>query len=350
TENPYNYLPEEEANARVAELYEQPQAAPLQVLNQPKPNVLFVILESYTAKMVGCMGGAEGVTPALDALAKNGILFDNIYSSGDRSEKGLVALLSGYPVQTTTSIIKTPKKTEQLPHLAEVFKQNGYSTSFYYGGELAFANIKSYLLNAGYERLISKYDFPEESYNSKWGVHDHVLLERLMQDLSQEQKPFFSTVFTLSSHEPYEVPIQAKFPGADEATLFQNSCYYTDQAVGDFMEEAQKQPWWDNTLVVLVADHGHALPTYDPNYAPTKFRIPLIFTGGALTVRDTTIHTLGSQTDIATTLLTQLNLPHEQFKWGKNLLNPQAKPFAFYVFNDGFGWVTKEGVVTFDNV
>src|SRR5690606_37912296 len=139
---------------------------------------------------------------------------------------------------------KTPKKTEQLPHLADVFKQNDYSTSFYYGGELAFANIKSYLINAGYERLISKYDFPEETYNSKWGVHDHVLLERLMQDLNKEQKPFFSTVFTLSSHEPYDIPIQAKFPGADEATLFQNSCFYTDQAIGNFMEGAQQQPWW----------------------------------------------------------------------------------------------------------
>ncbi|MDQ4140204.1 MAG: LTA synthase family protein, partial [Bacteroidota bacterium] len=290
------------------------------------------------------------VTPNLDQLAQEGMLFTNIYASGDRSEKGLVALLSGYPVQTTTSIIKLPRKTEHLPHLNKVLKANGYQTSYYYGGELAFANIKSYLLNAGYERLVSKFDFPSKTYNSKWGVHDHVLLNRWISDLKTEKQPFFSTLFTLSSHEPYDIPIPAKFAGTDEATKFKNSMYYTDNAIGNFIKEAKKQPWWNNTLIVVAADHGHRFPGDDPNFKPSKFRIPFLLTGGALRQAFPPVSTIGTQTDIVPTLLQQLHLPAGQFKWGKDLLNPASKPFAFYVFHDGFGFVTPSGSITIDNI
>ncbi|KAA9346139.1 LTA synthase family protein [Adhaeribacter soli] len=347
--NPYQYLPENEAQDLVQELYTYPPVSG-NILKTQKPNVLFIILESYTAKLVGSLGGEKGITPELDKLVSEGILFDKFYASGDRSEKGLVALLSGYPVQTTTSIVKIPRKAERLPHLSKTLKKAGYATSYYYGGELAFANIKSYLLTAGYNRLVSKPDFPAKDYNSKWGVHDHVLLERVFSDLKTEKQPFFSTVFTLSSHEPYDVPMETKFPGEDEVNKFRNSFYYTDQAIGNFIRSAKKEPWWQNTLVVLVADHGHTFPDYEGLDTPGKFRIPLILTGGALAQTGKTISTVASQTDLAYSLLKQLNLPNQDFKWGKDLFNDQAKPFAFYVFNDGFGYLTDKGNFSFDNV
>ena len=349
--NPYQYMDEQEAEKLVRGLYvDNAESDTLELLTTPRPNVLFIILESYTAKFVGSLGGEKGVTPNLDQLAAEGISFTNIYASGDRSEKGMVALLSGYPVQTITSIIKTPKKTEKLPQLSKIFGQQGYSTSYFYGGELEFANIKSYLLNGGYDKLVDKYDFDPSTYNSKWGAHDHVLFDRVLKDLKQEKKPFFATVYTLSSHEPFEIPIDPKFPGTDNEALFRNSVYYTDWALGKFMEKAKQEPWWDKTLVVLVADHGHPLPGNDPNYAPSKFRIPFILTGGALKQKGLTMSLVGSQTDIASTLLSTLHLQHEDFAWGRNLLQPRANSFAFYVFNDGFGFVTPDGVVTYDNV
>jgi phosphoglycerol transferase MdoB-like AlkP superfamily enzyme len=350
SKNPYQYMPAGEAEQRVQALYAATVDSSAFVVAPGKPNVLFIILESYTAKFVGSLGGEIGVTPNLDQLAAEGINFTNMYASGDRSEKGMVALLSGYPVQTITSIIKTPKKTEKLPQLSSVFAKQGYSTSYYYGGELEFANIKSYLLNGGYHRLISKADFPASSYNSKWGAHDHILFDRVLKDLNQEKKPFFSTVYTLSSHEPYEIPIPAKFPGNDNEAKFRNSVYYTDWALGRFIKKAKKQAWWQHTLVVIVADHGHPLPGNDPNHAISKFRIPLILTGGALKEKGRNVSSIGSQTDIAATLLYQLRLPHESFKWSRNLLAPSTYPFAFYVFNDGFGFVTEQGAFTFDNV
>jgi phosphoglycerol transferase MdoB-like AlkP superfamily enzyme len=350
TGNPYQYMEPQEAAAKIKELYAAAGDSSEKILAVEKPNVLFIILESYTAKFVSSLGGEAGVTPNLDRIAAEGISFTKMYSSGDRSEKGMVALLSGYPVQTTTSIIKNPKKTERLPHLSRVFKQAGYSTGFYYGGELEFANIRSYLQNGGYDKLIDKHDFPPESYNSKWGAHDHVLFERVLQDLKSTKEPFFTTVYTLSSHEPFEIPIPAKFPGNTVTDKFRNSVYYTDWALGQFMEKARQQPWWDSTLVVLVADHGHPLPYEDPNHRTTKFRIPFILSGGALKLKGRQVDELGSQTDIATTLLYQLNMPHQDFTWGRNLLAPSAYPFAFYVFNDGFGFITPGSVLSFDNV
>ena len=347
--NPYEYLSNAVARQYIDSLYSNADSS-ASILNTKRPNIIIIILESYTAKFVGCLGGTPGVTPNIDSIARDGMLFSGIYASGDRSEKGLAAILSGYPTQSTTSIIKIPAKTESLPSLAKSLKQYNYHTTYYYGGEPEFANMKSYLLNSGYERLVTKNDFPREDYNSKWGVHDHILLNRFSEDLKKSKQPFFSTLFTLSSHEPYDVPVAPAFEGSDETTKFKNAVHYTDQCIGDFIRQARQQAWWSNTLIILVADHGHRLPGDDAEDAPSKFRIPLIMTGGALAQKNTINKTIGSQTDIATTLLLQLQIPSQDYKWGKDLLSKVARQFAFYIFNDGFGFVTPLGIVTFDNV
>ncbi|MEJ8756592.1 sulfatase-like hydrolase/transferase [Pontibacter sp. H259] len=349
SENPYLYLSADSAEQKVKQLYAAVSDSTEQVVKPGKPNVLFIILESYTAKMVEHLGGEKGITPNLDKLANEGITFTNFYASGDRSQKGMVSILSGYPVQPATSIVKVPKKSEKLPQLSKTFEQQGYKTSFFYGGELEFANLKSYFVNGGYDKLIDKYAFPEESYNSKWGAHDHVLFERVLIDLKTEQQPFFSTVYTLSSHEPFEIPTKPKFPVTDDISKFRNSFYYTDWALGNFINAAKKESWWQNTLVVLVADHGHPYPNQDPNHVPSKFHIPFILTGGALTKQGIIVDALGTQTDIAATILSQLNIPYSDYIWSRDLFAPTKNPFAFYVFQDGFGYLTEQGAVTFDN-
>jgi phosphoglycerol transferase MdoB-like AlkP superfamily enzyme len=347
------FMPDSTAQRLVGQLYPPNTGlATASLLTEARPNVLFIILESFTAKFVGSLGGEKDVTPTLDSLAQTGVLFNNIYAAGDRSQKGLVALLSGYPNQPTTSIIKYPRKTAHLPHLAHSMAAAGYHSRYYYGGELAFANMKSYLRTAGYEQLIERADFRVQDQNSKWGAHDHILFNRLLTDLPGQQAPFFVTAFTLSSHEPYDVPIAAKFPGRTETDLFRNSVYYTDFALGNFIREASRQPWWAHTLVVLVADHGHPLPNNSATDDPAKFHIPLVLAGGALRpeARGRTVTQLGSQTDVAATLLGQLRLPATGYAWSRDLLRPQQVPFAFYCYTDGFGAVTPAGTLTFDNV
>ncbi|MGH2645940.1 MAG: LTA synthase family protein [Ginsengibacter sp.] len=348
-QNPFNYFPYEKSRQLVESLYNTGPAKIPFILTTKRPNIIFIIMESFTAKFVGCLGGEPGVTPNLDRIAADGLLFTNIYAAGDRSEKGQVAVLSGYPNQALTSIIKTPTKTQKLPSITQSLETEGYRTSYTYGGELEFANIKSYLVNIGFDELISKYSFSLSERTTSWGVHDQFVFNRFFNDLKQEQQPFFATLFTLSSHEPYDVPMTPKFKGGDETTKFKNSVAYTDSCIGVFMNRLKEDPLWQNTLVVFVADHGHPLPGYDRNYLPSKFHIPLIFSGGALKVKGT-ISTIGSQTDIVTTVLDQLNISSHKFKWSKDLLDSSAIPFAFYSFNNGFGFVTPEGTVTMDNV
>ncbi len=347
--NPFDYYPEKQSETLVNSLYKTGSLKIPSILSVEKPNIIIIILESYTAKWVGCLGGVQGVTPNLDKIAADGLLFTNIYAAGDRSEKGQVAVLSGYPNQAINSIIKTPDKTRQLPSINQELEKAGYNSSYTYGGELEFANIKSYLIHIGIERLVDKYSFPVAQRTTSWGVHDQYVFDRFGEDLKKEKQPFFAALFSLSSHEPYDVPMKPHFPGTDETTLFKNSIYYTDSIIGDFIVKSKMEPWWQNTLVVFVADHGHPLPGHDPNDRPSKFRIPLIFSGGALKTKGV-INNIGSQTDIATTILDQLKLPTDQFKWGKDLLDSSAKQFAFYSFNDGFGFVTPQGTATVDNV
>ena len=355
---PQPFMPDSTARRLVASLYplavgaSVPADSSASILAEARPNVLFIILESFTAKLVGSVGGERGVTPTLDSLARTGVLFDHIYAAGDRSQKGLVALLSGYPNQPTTSIIKFPRKNEHLPHLCRSLATAGYHSHYYYGGELAFANMKSYLQTAGYDQFTERADFATADQNSKWGAHDGALFNRLQGDLRQQPQPFFVTAFTLSSHEPFEVPMAPKFPGSDEAALFRNSVHYTDYTLGQFLREARKQPWYAHTLLVLVADHGHQQPGNSVNQDPAKFRIPLLLAGGALRpeARGRVVRTIGSQTDVAATLLQQLRLPATAFHWSRNLLAAHPIPFAYYCYNNGFGAVSPAGVVTFDNV
>ncbi len=346
--NPYNYFSSGKDGQIVDSLYNTgPPVIPL-ILTTKRPNIIFIILESYTAKFVGCLGGEQGVTPHIDSIASEGLLFTNIYAAGDRSEKGQVAILSGYPNQAITSIIKTPTKTQKLPSITAALEKQGYFTSYTYGGELEFANIKSYLLNTHFDKLISKYSFPPEDRTTSWGVHDGIVLDTFFNDIHREPRPFFATLFTLSSHEPFDVPFN-KFPRNDVTGKFRNSFAYTDSCIGVFINRLKKDSLWNNTLVVMVADHGHELPGYDRDDLPSKFHIPLIFTGGALQIKGR-ISTIGSQTDIVTTVLDQLSLDTHAFKWGRDLLDSSAHSFAFYCFNNGFGFVTPSEIVTMDNV
>lgn len=350
-DNPYQYLHENQAQALVKAQYMRHQDSTVSIINNPKPNVLIIVWESFTAKTVGSLNGIKGITPKFDSLTQEGLLFTNFYASADRSDKGLVALLSGYPAQPKQSIITTPKKTAAMPSLSKSFKESGYHTSFYYGGELEFANIKSYLLQANFDQLIGKNEFDEKDWNSKWGAHDHVVFKRWINDLNQKEEPFFSTLFTLSSHEPFEVAYQHPEYGGktDEQSKFLNSIAYTDQSLFDFISEAKKQDWYNNTLIIVVADHGHRLPNQSQHFETDKFHIPMLWLGGALDQKGQHFEKIGSQTDLASTLLAQLKIPSKQFEWSKNLFDPQSPEFAIYVFNDGMGLVKPGISLAFDN-
>ncbi|MFD1139661.1 LTA synthase family protein [Larkinella insperata] len=345
--NPYNFFPKGQADQALQALY-QPVSQTQSLLAVPKPNVIFIIWESFTAKSVAALGGRTGVTPQFEKLTHEGLLFNQVYASGDRSEKGLIALLSGFPAQATASIMTLPSKAAKLPTLGQAMKKAGYQTSFYYGGETEFANIKSYLYHNQFDRIVAKSDFERSDWNSKWGAHDHVVYNRILSDLNATKQPFFTTFFTLSSHEPFEVPMPTVFPGDDEESLFLNAMYYADRSLGEFIAQAKKQPWWSNTLIIVTADHGHRLPAMAADKM-RDFHIPMLWLGGALKSKPQTIDRIGSQTDLPATLLHQLSLNATDFKWSRDILNPNNRSFAYFAFNNGFGVIQPRRHFVYDN-
>ncbi|MCR6641399.1 MAG: LTA synthase family protein [Sporocytophaga sp.] len=315
-----------------------------------RKNIILIIWESFTAKALNDVEGKQ-IIPRFKELIKEGIYFDNIYASGDRSEKGIIALLSGYPAQPTASIITFPGKTTKLSTLPLQFKKDKYFTSFYYGGEMEFANIKSYLYHCGFDKLTGIEAFEKKDQNSKWGAHDDVVLKRMLSDTKSLKEPFFNTLFTLSSHEPFEIPEKPLLSPDTRERMFLNSLHYTDASIGTFIDEAKKQPWWDNTLIIITADHGHAMPGNDiATHQPQEFKIPMLWLGGALAKKDTIITQLGSQTDLASTLLSQFDKSSDGFRFSRDLLSPCKNPFAYYAFNNGFGLMNDSCKVVYDNV
>jgi phosphoglycerol transferase MdoB-like AlkP superfamily enzyme len=320
------------------------------LVNTTRPNVLLIILESFTAKIIDPLGGLEGITPNFNALAREGLLFTNFYSSGDRTDKGLVSILSSYPAQPKTSIIKFPDKTQHLPFLSRVLEKSGYTTSFVYGGDIGFANMKSYLTAAGFRHITDADDFDEGLDQSKWGVADEFVFNQLLHACDSARQPFFKVMLTLSSHEPFEVPMKPVFAGNDERAKFLNACYYADQSLGAFIRLAKQRPWWENTLVIITADHGHRFPDAEELKEKSRFHIPMLWLGGALTKTDSTINTLAGHTDISNTLLGQLSASDSSFTFSKNIFGRKAKPFAVYIFNNGYGYISSdhESVYDFD--
>ncbi|PWJ58883.1 phosphoglycerol transferase MdoB-like AlkP superfamily enzyme [Dyadobacter jejuensis] len=347
-DNPFRYLPDSTARQKTRALYDD-QVPQLTLVDSGRINVIVLIWESFTAKIVGTLGGLPGITPQFDQLAQEGILFTNIYASGDRSDKGMVSILSGYPAQPTRSIIKIPTKTLHLPSLPKNFKQQGYSTAFYYGGETEFANMKSYFLQQKFDNIVDIHAFNKSDMNSKWGAHDHVVLNRFLSDLDHAPQPFFNTLFTLSSHEPFEVPVPTVIAGTSQEKLFLNALHYTDRSIGDFVAAAKTKPWWKNTLLVIIADHGHPMPATEAG-KPSQFHIPMLWLGGALKNTGLRINTLASQTDLASTLLHQLGKSSHDFEWSNDIFDSHRQNFAYFAFNNGFGWVRPQGYLIHDNI
>ena len=345
--SPYKFMDEEKAKMMTEKLLAENDSSYPSILKIQKPNIVLIILESWTADILN-----ESITPNTIKLTKEGLLFSRSYSSGSRTEQGIAALLSGFPAQPNNSILTNPSKAEKLPNLNLLLKEHGYSSSFYYGGEGEFANMKSYLINSGFEKIIDKNNFKKEEMNSKWGAHDEYVLQKNLKELNNEKQPFFSVVLTLSTHEPFEVPLETPYNKKDEASKFKRAAYYTDSCLGEYFREAKKQNWVSNTLFILVADHGHRLPlNRNLNTAPAK-KIIMLMSGDAIKdeLRGASINKIMNHHDLPAILLSQLNIPYSQFNWSRNVLSRDYKQFAYFANENVLGWKTSNMEMTFDFV
>ncbi|MDR2810957.1 MAG: LTA synthase family protein [Tannerellaceae bacterium] len=317
----------------------------VELLNTKRPNILLIILESFSANAVEATGGDAGVTPALNRLSQEGVLFTNIYANSFRTDRGLVSVLNGYPAQPTTSIMKYPAKSQTLPSLSKSLIPEGYTAEMLYGGDINYTNMRSYFYSAGYGKIVSQASFPITERLNKWGANDDVTFRYLYQSLAERKDTsalLFSTFLTLSSHEPFEVPYhRLEHP-------YLNSVAFTDSCIGHFIDKLKETPLWKDLLVIFVADHGFRYPEHLKEYEPARYHIPVLWVGGAVK-EPMRIETIASQTDLVATLLGQLDIPHGDFLFSKDILDRRYPAFSFYTFSNGFGFVDATGVSAHDN-
>jgi len=304
----------------------------------------------YTSKVIGALGGRKEIAPYISKASEEGVIFEQIFASGDRTDKGIISVLSGYPAQPRTSIVKFPAKSQTLPNWPREMKELGYQTSFIYGGDPKFANIESYLFMSGFNQITQEENFDSSIPRNKWGVQDGDLYKRLLEELDTAQKPFFKVALTLSSHEPFDVPFGNMPKDASAEELFLNSCRYTDQVTGSFLQSAKEKSWWDNTLIIVTADHGHAYPGKREEMNKERFSIPLIWLGGALKdeYKGKRFSKVGSQTDIVNTLLNQVSSYDSTFRFSRDLLAESTPSFAVFTYNNGYGFVSKQADFIWD--
>jgi phosphoglycerol transferase MdoB-like AlkP superfamily enzyme len=284
-------------------------------------NLVIVLEESLGAEFVARLGG-EAVTPNLERLAAQGLWFERLYATGTRSVRGIEAVLAGFPPTSAPSTVKLAKSQQGFFTLASFLKARGYTSTFFYGGESHFDNMRGFFMGNGFDRVIDQNDFGPEVFRGTWGVADGPLLDAAHRAFTQAREPFFGFVFTSSNHTPFEFPDgEITLHEQPKGTVL-NAVKYADHALGRFFEQAQKAPYWKDTVFLVVADHNSRV--YGDTLVPVKrFHIPGLILGGP--VQPGVIAETASQIDLGPTLISLLGLQGRHPMIGRDLTQPAVR-------------------------
>ena len=336
----YRFMDGKKANKIFAKMIYTKSDSTKEVINNDRPDVYIVIMESFSEAVM-----KTNALPNINKLKNEGIYFTNFYANSFRTDRGTLAILSGYPAQPTMSLMKYPKKTNNLPSISKKLGKAGYGLKYYYGGDADFTNMRSYLTSMGFTDIVSDVSFPITERLGKWGVPDHLVFDRLEKDLKTEKptkQPMMRVLQTSSSHEPFDVPYHKL------GNKVLNAFAYADHSVGNFISFLKKSGRWKKSLVILVPDHLGCYPEGISNFEIKRYQIPMIWLGGAID-SPRKINVYGSQQDIAATLLGQLKLDHSDIKFSKDMLDAKAPHFAFFTVPDAWGMATANNHIIYDN-
>ena len=338
----YHFMEDAECEKIVSELYNTQSMGIDTLLSTQQPNIIVILLESCGGQFTEISGRTD-ITPNLNRLAKEGIYFTNCYGNSWRTDRGTLCTWSGYPSFPTMSVMKIPSKSRTMPNIARTLQEErGYHTHYLYGGDINFTNMRSYLVSGGFSDLTWKEDYTsDEQKSAKWGVRDDITFETLYQLTTSMPQPYLIGYSTLSSHSPWDVPIHH----FDDEVL--NAFYYLDQCVGNFIERLRKSPAWDNTLVVMLPDHGIFYQDIDESN-PLLNHIPMIWVGGVVK-EPRRVEQICNQTDLPATLLGQLGLNHDAYTFSRDVLSKTyTRPVAIHTYDDGFTMIDSTSFVNYD--
>lgn len=309
-----------------------------------RPNVVVIILESFSAAYSQRLAGGEGYMPFLDSLMGQGLSFTKAYANGRRSIDGVPAITAAIPELMEEAFITSTYAQDRFTSLANVLASEGYATSFYHGGRNGTMGFDGFAKSAGYERYVGMSEYPDATdYDGSWGIWDRPFLQFFAKELGKERVPFFSTVFTLSSHHPYHLlpEDQERFSGG---TLpLHASLRYTDDALRQFFATARKQSWYGNTLFVITADHTADIDRNGQHYTEaTDYHVPLLYVMPARLAASAS-ERVTQHIDILPTVLDLLGYDKAFFSFGSSALRNERMPCmvtastATYLIVDGEG-------------
>ena len=287
-------------------------------------NLVIILEESLGFEYVQSLGGLP-LTPELERLSQRGLWFSRLYATGTRSIRGVEAVVTGFPPTPARSVLKLNLAQHGFFSLASLLKREGYTTQFIYGGDSQFDNMKGFLLGNGFDRVIDEKDFGEHVFRGTWGFSDEDIFNRTHQELlAHGDKPFFTMIFTVSNHPPFEFPDgRIDLHGKPKNTL-DNAVRYADYALGKFLDQARKAPYWNRTVFLVVADHIDGT-TRDKIALVKKFHIPALIIGAD--VRPGRYDKVASQIDLPPTLLSIMGIESNHPMPGHDLLQtPENYP------------------------
>jgi len=305
-------------------------------------NIVLVVMESFTARLTGCLGGSPALSPQLDTLANEGVLFERCYATGERTIQGLEAAVCSFPPLPGAGVVKRPQARQGFANLASVLKERGYSTLFLYGGQGIFDQMRAFFVANGFDTFIEEKDFVNPGFKSPWGVSDEDLFHRADHEFRQlhaQGKSFFATLLTVSLHSPWQYP-EGRItplppdtlvpPGFELAEL--NNFLYADYCIGKFIRDARRSDYFENTLFVFVGDHGVHLRGRD--LIPVdEYRVPALFLAPAH-FEPRRIHTPTSQIDLPPTIMGIAGGGYRNAFFGRDVLNGgSGESFAIVIYN-----------------
>ena len=307
-------------------------------------NVVLITIESYSAEFMKMYGDEKNITPFLDSLATKSLVFTNLYAAGNRTVRGLEAVTLCFPPTAGESVVKREDNKNKFS-TGNIFKQKGYTVKFMYGGDSFFDNMKDFFTGNGYE-IVDKTAFkPNEiTFANIWGVCDEDMYNKAIKIMNKESvanKPFFNHIMTVSNHRPFTYP-NGKIDIPGDVKSRDGGVKYTDYAMKKFFEMAKKQPWFANTVFVILADHC-ASSAGKTELPVEKYRIPaMIYSPGSKPQKYTN---LMSQIDIMPTLFGLLNFDYQSKFYGQDVLKPDYKPRALIATYQDLGLI-KDNVLT----
>ena len=342
----YQMLPADEATGLRLALCNSANSNGVQIIRDSVPaikkNIVVIAVESLSADFLSAYGNEDGLTPNLDTLIDKSLVFDNLYAAGNRSVRGLEALTLCLPPSAGESIIKRPDNA-RLFSTGTVLRANGYTTTFIYGGDSYFDNMRTYFSGNGFE-IIDKSSYPKEdiTFANIWGTCDEDSYRVALKEFDRKAEggmPFHAIIFTISNHRPYTFP-EGKITYDGEMKSRSAAVKYTDFAIGQFLAEASRKPWFGNTVFVIVADHC-ASSAGKTSIPVDKYHIPAIVYSPGF-IQPQRIDKVCSQIDLMPTIFSLLHFSYDSKFYGQNILDPEYNQRAFMATYQDLGYFSDD--------